>query len=95
MKITKPGTRPPEVVYAVRCPACGCEAEATKDELGDGPMCPEPWCETGMEVVMQAVVPPPRTKAEVVAVRENNKGGAGCCNRYADNMPCDCMERAV
>ena len=92
MKITKPGTRPPEVVYMVRCPTCGCEAEATKDELGDGPMCPEPWCETGMDVVMQAVVPPPRTKAEVVAARGTVHG---CCNLHADNKACDCYERAV
>lgn len=33
-----------------------------------------------------------RTKAEVLEAR---KGLVGCCDRFADNMPCDCLEGAA
>jgi len=37
-------------------------------------------------------VRPQRTKAEVLRARNTR---SGCCNRYADNMACDCLEGAV
>lgn len=35
-----------------------------------------------------------RTKAEVLEQRKNAVGG-GCCDRFGDQMACDCLERAV
>lgn len=35
-----------------------------------------------------------RTKSQVLAQRQNTVAG-GCCNRFADQMPCDCLEKAV
>lgn len=35
----------------------------------------------------------PRTMAEVREARK--RPGIGCCDRYADRMACDCMERAT
>lgn len=37
--------------------------------------------------------PKRRTKAEVMRERQNAVLG-GCCNRFADNMACDCLEEA-
>ncbi len=42
-----------------------------------------------------AQVPKCRSAKEVMAARRNGPGGSGCCNRYADNMACDCLEQAI
>lgn len=45
---------------------------------------PEPQCR-----------PVVRTKTQVLEERYSKPGGSGCCNRYADNMACDCLTSAV
>ena len=53
VKITKPGTRPPEVVYRYKCSTCGCEGELTEAEWGrvGEVSCPMEWCDTVMVLV--------------------------------------------
>lgn len=88
MRVTKPGVRPPEITRHLICTQCDCEADTTGDEDW---ICPEPWCRGVM------VEPPPRpvrTKARVLWERANKPGGAGCCNKYADNKACSCLEDA-
>lgn len=53
MKITKPGTRPPEEVYRMRCERCGCEGELTEVEYGrPGELeCPMSWCDAVLVLI--------------------------------------------
>jgi len=39
-------------------------------------------------------IPRCRTPEEVMRQRRENVAAGGCCNRHADRMACDCLERA-
>ena len=36
-----------------------------------------------------------KTKSQVLRERKYGPGGSGCCDRYADQMACECLKRAV
>ena len=49
--------------------------------------------EAAMRIATPHVPRAKRTKSEVVASRQGT--GGACCNRYADQMACDCLETAL
>jgi hypothetical protein len=83
---------------AAPCPTTGCNGSivmasgpATTEQNGLNP--PGPW----QKFPRRPYGPRGDLKAalEVLRQRAENPGGSGCCDRYADNMACDCLDRLM
>lgn len=103
MKIIKRGVLPQERVWSGTCHTCGTQAECFEAELKvthdqrdgtfgqtDCPVCNERMCFYPLPQGTTSV----RTREQVLAERENAVSG-GCCERFANNMRCDCLPKAV
>ena len=109
--VLKAGKLPEKVadIYRGTCKSCGAIVEFGVDELVKTPSvdsgkCPTEGCAFFIRVqrvVMRGKTPISsdemlrRTKSEVLAERENNPGGSGCCERYANKQACSCLEFAT
>ena len=100
MKVTKPGQPNPGRTMVGTCPKCAAEVECDEDEAKVFPYawsvdCPTEGCGFYIPIEFKKVeetgASGRRTTHEVLKERRNN----GCCNRYADNMACDCLNEAV